>query len=358
MSNPIKLGLVGIGRAGWGMHTNEIAGKEDKYQYVAACDLIPERVEMMVEKYGCKGYDNIDALIADPDVEIVAIATRSCDHFEHAAKALKAGKDVLIEKPIGLTLKQAEDLFAMANKPGTPKLYVRHNRRFESVFNEVLNTVNSGVLGNVYEINISQGSFQHRNDWQTISEFGGGQLLNWGPHIIDHSLRLLGSPIKNITGELKQVTAGGDCEDHVIIHFESEGGRTVNMCISGGMALKSCRTFEVFGDRGSMLCGYTGNEYDIKLRYINPEQKLDPVVSDPGTPGASFGASGTFAAAVELDWIEKEYKAPDQDLTVIWDYMYDSYRSGAEYPIKDSEALEVMYAVEQIRKGTKFDFHK
>ncbi|MBQ2934104.1 MAG: Gfo/Idh/MocA family oxidoreductase [Clostridia bacterium] len=353
MSNPIKLALVGIGRAGWGMHTTELENKTDKYQYVAACDLLPERVEKMVEKYGCKGYSNIDDLLADSDAEIVCIATRSCDHYEHGIKVLKAGKDLLMEKPMGLTLKQAEDLFATAESEGR-KIYMRHNRRFEAVFNEVKNTIESGILGNVYEINISQGSFQHRDDWQTLSEFGGGQLLNWGPHIIDHSLRLLGSPLKKITGELKQVTAGGDCEDHVIAHYESEAGRTVNMCISGGMALNAGRKFSVYGDRGSMLC----NDFNIKLRYIDPEQEIPPVVSDPGTPGASFGASGTYASATEVKWIEKEYKIPGEDLTVIWDYMYESYRNGADYPIKKEEALEVMQAAEAIRKGTKFDFHK
>lgn len=133
MSNPIRIGIVGLGRAGWSMHTEEVKDKQDKYQFVAACDLIPERVEKMKERFGCKGYDNIDDLIADPDVEMVDIATRSCDHFEHASKALKAGKDVLLEKPMGLTLKEAEDLFAMANKENGPKLYVRHNRRFETV---------------------------------------------------------------------------------------------------------------------------------------------------------------------------------------------------------------------------------
>lgn len=353
MSNPIKLALVGIGRAGWGMHTNELAGKEDKFKYVAACDLLPERVEKMVEKYGCKGYSNIDELLSDSDAEIVCIATRSCDHFEHGIKVLKSGKDLLMEKPIGLTLSQAEDLFATAKAEGR-KIFIRHNRRFESVFTEVKNAIESGVLGNVYEINISQGSFQHRDDWQTISEFGGGQLLNWGPHIIDHSLRLLGSPVKNITGELKQVTAGGNCEDHVIIHFEAEAGRTVNMCISGGMALNGGRIFSVYGDRGSMIC----TDSNIKMRYINPEQEIPPVVSSPDTPGAAFGASGTYASATQVDWVEKEYKAPAEDLTVIWDYMYESYRNGADYPIKESEALEVMQAVEAVRRGTKFDFHK
>lgn len=354
MSNQIRLGIVGLGRAGWGMHTEELKGKEDKYKIVAACDIIPERVEKMKEKYGCKGYDNIDALIADPDVEIVDIATRSCDHFEHAAKALRAGKDVLIEKPISLSYSQAKELFDMSNKENGPKLYVRHNRRFETVFNEVKNTINSGVLGNVFEINITTGSFQHRDDWQTISEFGGGQLLNWGPHIIDHALRLLGSPLEKISGELKQVTAGGDCEDHVVIRLESENKRTVNLTISGALALNSGRKFTVYGDRGTMIC----NDFDIKMRYINPEQEIPPVVSDPGTPGASFGASGTFASGTQLDWIEKEYKAPDEDLSVIWDYMYESYRNGAEYPIKDSEALEVMKVATEIRKGTKFDFYK
>lgn len=353
MSNPIRIGLVGIGRAGWGMHVRELENRQDKYQYVAACDLIPERVDKMVEKFGCKGYNNIDDLVADPNVELVCIATRSCDHFEHGVKALKAGKDLLMEKPIGLTLKQAEDLFATAKAEGR-KIYIRHNRRFEPFYNEVKKVIESGILGNVYEINISQGSFQHRDDWQTISEFGGGQLLNWGPHIIDHSLRLLGSPLKSITGELKQVTAGGDCEDHVIIHYVGEAGRTVNMCISGGIALRSGRQMSVYGDRGTMIC----DNNNVKLRYINPEQEIPPVVSDPGTPGASFGASGTYASATEVEWKEDEYKLPPEHLDVIWDYMYDSYRNGADYPIKESEALEVMQVVEQIRKGTKFDFHK
>lgn len=53
-------------QAGWGIHTEELAGKEYKYRFVAACDIIPERFEKMKERYGCKGYDNIDNLIAVP----------------------------------------------------------------------------------------------------------------------------------------------------------------------------------------------------------------------------------------------------------------------------------------------------
>ena len=66
----------------------------------------------MAEQYGCKVYENIADLIADPDVEMVDIATRSCDHFEHVKMALEAGKDVLIEKPMCCTYAEATALRA------------------------------------------------------------------------------------------------------------------------------------------------------------------------------------------------------------------------------------------------------
>ena len=60
MSNPIRLGLVGAGRAGWGMHTKELEGREDKFSYAAVCDLIEERRTKMVQKYGCKAYEHMN----------------------------------------------------------------------------------------------------------------------------------------------------------------------------------------------------------------------------------------------------------------------------------------------------------
>ena len=51
-TNPIKIGLVGLGRAGWGMHCEELENKKDMFQFVAACDIIPERCEMMAKRYG------------------------------------------------------------------------------------------------------------------------------------------------------------------------------------------------------------------------------------------------------------------------------------------------------------------
>jgi len=192
MSNPIKVGVVGLGRIGMSVHRQCLAARPDKFKVVAACDLIPERNAKYAEEFGCRTYENIDDLIADPEVEVVDIATRSCDHYAHSQKALLAGKSVLVEKPFCETYEEALELVKLGSQPAGPRIYVRHNRRFEEGFIKVNEIIDSGILGEVYEVRLTRNSYQRRNDWQTILEFGGGQLLNWGPHIIDHALRFCG----------------------------------------------------------------------------------------------------------------------------------------------------------------------
>ena len=119
---PVRLGVVGLGRAGWGMQMKELSKKKDLFQVVAACDVIPERVKRAEDELGCKGYATIEELLADPNVELVDIATRNCDHFAHAKLALEAGKNVLLEKPMTLNVEQAKELISMANKEGKPRL--------------------------------------------------------------------------------------------------------------------------------------------------------------------------------------------------------------------------------------------
>ena len=174
-TGPIKIGIAGLGRAGWGMHCKELESRQDKFQIVAACDIIQERREKIAERFGCKTYEKIDDLIADTDVEMADIATRSCDHFEHVKMAIEAGKEVFIEKPMCCTYSQASALKDIAGK-SSGNLYVRHNRRFEPGFQHIREIIASGILGDVYEIKLRRVSYSRRDDWQTIKEYGGGQL--------------------------------------------------------------------------------------------------------------------------------------------------------------------------------------
>ncbi len=350
--NPIKVGLVGLGRAGWGMHMEELKGKEDMFQYVAFCDLIEDRLKAAAERFpGARTYLKIEDLLADEEVELVCIATRSCDHYLHAKMALKAGKDVLAEKPMAMTYAEAYDLKRLSEEDEScGHIYVRHNRRFEPNFIYVQNLIASGKLGRVYEIRHAVCSYSRRDDWQTISDFGGGQLLNWGPHLVDHSLRFLGGRVRKMSSFLDHTTAGGDCEDHVKILFEGENNMIVDMEISGGMALP-VPEYLIYGTRGA--CSIMRNK--AHLRYINPEQKLGPVVSSRETPQElSFGATNTFKAKVEIDWIEEDYDIPQEDLDHIWPYLYGAIREGKTFPISLEEAVQVIRVLEDVKKASRF----
>ena len=348
---PVKIGLIGLGRAGWGMHTNELESRKDKFEFAAACDLVPERLAQMKQRYpNCKTYTDLNDLINDPEVELVSIATRSCDHFEHAKKALLAGKNVLAEKP--MTVKYAEALelkrISESGKYGT--LYVRHNRRFEANFIYVKEVLKSGILGNVYRIQLARDNFQRRHDWQTISEFGGGQLLNWGPHIVDHSLRLLESEVTDFSSHLDQVAAAGDCEDHLELTFTGANCRVVEMEISGGAALP-VPEYRIWGTRGALEISKNTAVY----RYIDPKQQLIRLEPDPGNPPQSFGVSNTYASQEILNWIEKTEKIPQNKVDAIWDYLYESIRNGAAFPITLDEAVDVIKYIDLAKTNSRFN---
>lgn len=347
---PIRLGLVGVGRAGWGMHVRELEGREKKFQYVAACDLLAERREKMAEKFGCKTYKKIEDLVADPEVEMVVIATRSVDHFKHAQLALKAGKHVFLEKPMTVNYDEAKKLKQLSKRSkGT--LYIRHNRRFEPAFNHIREIIAAGRIGDVYEVKLRRLGYQRRNDWQTIKRCGGGQLLNWGPHIIDHGLQLLESPLKEVWADLKKIAAVGDAEDHLKVIMTGKNGRFVDLEISGGAAIGEPE-YLIFGTRGALRCqGKT-----IQLKYLDPRKKLAEIKADPNVP-----RGGGFGNAETLKWVEKTLEVKPKkkvSMSGIWDELFDTVRKGKEFPISLDEAVEVMKVVSLAKAGTKFEVKK
>ena len=346
MSNPIRIGIVGLGRIGMSSHRNAYLARQDKYKVVAACDLIEDRMKKYSDTFGCRTYGSIEDLIADPEVEIVDIATRSCDHYAHAKMALLAGKSVLVEKPFCETYAEAKELVELGSQPAGPKVFVRHNRRFELGFVKVNEIINSGILGDVYEVRLARNSYQRRNDWQTIKEFGGGQLLNWGPHIVDHSLQFCGGAYENMFAQIRRVAAVGDAEDHIKIVFKGVNGRIVDMEISGGVSQK-VPEYMVYGTRGSII----GEGKTLKLKYLDPEVELADIKANPETPveGAAYGNGET------LVWKQETLEVNlGEDPGVIWDHFFEAYRNNLPYPISADQALSVVKVIEDAKIGTEF----
>ena len=349
MANPIKLGIVGLGRAGRGMHLSELSDKlGSMFRIVAACDIEEDRRQQIQNEFGCKVYSKIEDMVKDKDIEVIDIATRSNDHYTHAKTALDAGMTVFLEKPISETYEEAKQLVEIAAKYPDRRLYVRHNRRFEPKFRQVMDIIDSGILGDVYYVKRSTDGFDIRRDWQTLSQYGGGQLLNWGPHLVDQALRFAGGDYEEMFSDIRHIVAAGDCEDVVHATMRGVNGRMVEIQISGASALK-LPEYIVYGSRGALI---DKNDGKFSIRYVDPSFELPRPAASIDTP-----AGAKFAAPLDIPFIEEEREWDNYRLDHTWTYLYEAIREGKEYPVSNEEALKVMQTICEIReKGKHTEF--
>ena len=322
------------------MHLAELEGIEDMFEIYAVCDIEEDRRQNMKEKYGCKTYAKIEDLVEDADIDVVVVATRSCDHFKHAKTALDAGKLVFLEKPMCTEYKDAKTLMDIAEKDGERRVFIRHNRRFEAKFMHLNKLIKSGILGDVYYVKRSVSSYDRRCDWQTLMQYGGGQLLNWGPHLVDQAIQLCGGDYKRMMSVTRQIAASGDCEDYVSATFEGINNRQVVIEISGGTAM-NVPEYIVYGTRGTLI----DNGETFTLNAVPEDYVFPPVKSSPHTPeGAKFHPNP------KPPFEEKEITWETNRLDHTWRYLYDAIVNGKDYPIKTSEALKVMETLTAIKE--------
>jgi len=341
----IKFGVCGVGRIGQ-VHCRHFTQASEKYEMVALCDIEPERGNELAEKYGCAGYANYEEFLHNPAMELVIIATRSLDHARNAAQALVAGKTVLLEKPIGVT---AEDyrLLQQLVREYPDKLYFGHNHRFEPAFANARAIIDAGLLGNINVAKLCKHHpFMRRNDWQMRLDCGGGQLSVWGPHLIDQGLQFLGSPVQEVWSYLRRILTPGDGDDHVRITLQGENGVAVEIEISNSVAVEGSYC-TIYGDRGTLMYGQ--DQTQIHLKYLDPQFRWPDAVAEAGHPKA-------MCADQELPWIEETRKVEPE--TNMWEHvemelvrhLHNALRNGIPFPIKTSDALEVVRITEVVKK--------
>lgn len=343
---PIRIGLAGLGRAGVNMHLAELEARPSQFCIAAGCDVIPERVADFKKRFPeAAGYADADEMFADPGLEMVALAMPSRLHVDMARRALAAGKMVFLEKPFALSeeglrrLREADSAF-----PG--KLFLRHNRRFEACYNHVFEIMRSGQIGEVFEIKLRRLRHRFRDDWQTRLDCGGGQLNNWGPHLIDQSLHLLESDVESIWSDMKRIAARGDAEDHIKIVFRGTNGRIVDMEISDA-ATTDEPVISVYGSRGSIL---SRDERTLRIRRLPESFVIPPDGARLETPPL-FGPH-VYSMHPDPKWIEEEIPvspANGYEMSDIYSHLYRAVRGGVPFPVKNEEGFRTVETTLRIR---------
>lgn len=300
-SKPITVGVVGLGRIGWNYHVQEVLVNKPAYKVVACVDALPERRAEAEQLLGCTTYATAEEFFKKSDAQLAIICTRSADHCRHTLAALKAGMDVVVEKPMAMSVAEADRMIAAARK-ARRVFTVHQNRRDRDEARFVRQTIETGILGKVFWMRQSAQQFFRRNDWQQLKKFGGGYLNNNGAHALDNMIQMLGAPVADVWGDLKHTVTAGDADDWLKVVLRGKNGVVAELEQSYACAIPQ-PTWLVAGLHGTMQI--TKGEATIK--YFDPKQ-VKPITVDSSTPaGRQYGNSD------KLPWQEKVVPAKPTD---------------------------------------------
>ncbi|MBQ2973484.1 MAG: Gfo/Idh/MocA family oxidoreductase [Clostridia bacterium] len=201
----IKVAVIGCGNIANASHIPAYM-KHDEVEIKYFCDIIPERAEKCVEKYGCGiAVADYHDFLNDPEIDAVSVCTHNDFHSIISIDFLKAGKHVMCEKPAARILSEALEMQKVAHETGKI-LNIGVVNRFNTYVMKIRELIENGELGEVYHV---YASFRkHRSipgiggDFTTKAKSGGGALIDWGVHFIDLIMYCCGDP--------KPISASGE----------------------------------------------------------------------------------------------------------------------------------------------------
>ena len=224
-ATPIRTALLAYGMSGKLFQAPFLAAYPAFELYAVA-----ERTEArMAHDYpDIRSFGSVAELLADASIELVVVNTPSATHFELASLALRAGKHVLIEKPVATSVAQLQELLALARQQGR-HLLAYQNRRWDSDFGSVRHMAESGQLGQLLEAHFRFDRYKPTLNIKKFKEEpspGAGLLADLGPHIIDQAISLFGQPL-SAHKTLGRNRPGSQVDDFFSLHLRYPRGLNV-----------------------------------------------------------------------------------------------------------------------------------
>ena len=286
---PIRLALVGCGRISQN-HFDAIK-KVDGLQVVAVCDEVPDRAKAAGAAQGVPWFSNYDLMLGEAACDAVVICTPSGLHSQHGVAAARAGKHVITEKPMSITLDQADALVAACDSARVSLFVVKQNR-LNPPIQLLKRAVDKGRFGRIYLANTTvrwqrPQSYYDAAPWRGTWEFDGGAFMNQASHYVDLIQWLLG-PVESVIAKTATLARRIEAEDSgvAVMRFRSGALGVIEVNV-----LTYPQNWEgsisVMGERGTVKIGGTA---------VNKVERWEFADSDPDD--AQVAASATSPPSV------------------------------------------------------------
>lgn len=275
-----------------------------------------------------------DEILKDPNIDLVVITTPNHLHKKFAEKALKAGKHVVVEKPITPTVEEADKLISLANKSNLI-LSVHHNRRWDSDFLTLKKIIAANTLGAIrqYEAHFDRFRSEVALGWKEDANIpGSGILYDLGSHLIDQALQLFGTP-KEIYADIQLQRKGAKVADtfELLLYYPN-----LKVSLNAGMMVKvPGPKFILHGNRGSFV------KYgeDPQEEMLKSGQKPNGLWGWGIEPNEFWGKYSTEEDSGTIESEEGNYR-------LFYKNIYHAITGQEELEVKPEQARDVIKIIE------------
>lgn len=264
LNPPVKTAIVGYGMGATHAH---LMRQVEGLQIAAVCDLSEQRLQRAREDIGdIKTYLHVEELAADEEVQLVSVVTPHDVHVSCALPCLNAGKHVVVEKPMAITVEQCDTMIEAARAAGVT-LSVFHNRRWDGDFMAARDIIREGYIGDVFHLESHFGRYGRPGaSWRSEKQVCGGLFYDWGAHIMDWALNFLeGKKVKSVSGQFqKRLWPEISNEDHVEAYVKFDDGAVAHVQVSNIAAAPKPRWY-ILGTKGALV-DHWGGELEVSTR--------------------------------------------------------------------------------------------
>lgn len=281
-----NIGIIGLGRMGI-VHAENISKIKD-FKLVAISEKNTDRIEEIKNKYKVKVFADNDELLQMKEIDFVVVSTTNETHEDITIKALCKGKNVIVEKPMAINYESALRMVKSAEINGK-NIFVHHSMSWDRDFLFIKDIFKSGKLGKILIIQNNYGEFDEnwigggiqgmKNPWRSIPRYGGGMLLDMGPHLLDQTLLLTGKDPVGVFGFLQRGIWSKDVEDHVLAILKFDDNLLCQIEISNNCRISLTR-WHIIGTKGTLRVTGSRDIYDkIELNYVkdNGEKEIQKI---------------------------------------------------------------------------------
>lgn len=251
---PLRIGILGLAHGHVGTYCTRWCERDD-VQVVAACDRDPKRGEKLRREQGVRWVDDAADLCRRGDVDAVVIGSETAFHAEHVELAAAAGKVIVLQKPMALTMAEADRIVAAVERSGVP-FTMAWQMRVDPQNLQMRELVRSGVLGRVFMVRRRHGLATHtwpdfERSWHADARLNRGMWADDAAHAIDFLLWAFGPP-ESVTAEIATLHNPRVPDDNGVAVFRYADGMIAEVagsftCLAGE------NTTEVIGERGVII---------------------------------------------------------------------------------------------------------